>query len=100
MTKEDHSFYVYIMTSYTNTVLYVGMTNNILRRANEHKNKVNESFTKRYNCTKLVYVEVFDKPWKAIAREKQLKAGSRRKKLELIHKENPGMRDILKKLQG
>ncbi len=88
------------MANKDNSVLYIGMTNDIFRRAEEHKNKRNPgSFTAQYNCSKLVYVEVFDSPYQAILREKQLKAGSRRKKNMLIWKENPGMLDILEKLR-
>ena len=69
------------MTNKDNTVLYTGVTGNILRCIQEYKEKVNESITKRYNVNKLVYYEVFDNPNDAIAREKQIKAGPRRKRL-------------------
>lgn len=73
------------MTNYTNTTVYVGVTNNLVRRAYEHKNGLIEGFTKRYHLTKLVYYEQFDDITMAIAREKQLKAGSRQKKNDLIN---------------
>ena len=82
MTKQS---FVYIMTNYTNTTVYVGVTNNLVRRVYEHKNGLIEGFTKRYHLTKLVYYEQFDDITMAIAREKQLKAGSRQKKNDLIN---------------
>ena len=69
------SYYVYILTNKNNSVLYVGVTNDIVRRIWEHKSKLIEGFTKKYNVDKLVYYEKFDDPNSAIAREKQLKAG-------------------------
>lgn len=71
------SYHTYILTNKNNTVLYVGMTNNLMRRVWEHKSKLIEGFTKRYNVDKLIYFESFDDPANAIKREKQLKAGSR-----------------------
>lgn len=82
------------MTNYTNTTVYVGVTNNLRRRVYEHKNKTIEGFTKRYNLTKLVYYEVFDDVTMAIAREKQLKAGSRQKKNDLISEFNEKWEDL------
>ena len=75
---------VYIMTNPRNTVLYTGVTSNLQRRCYEHKQKLVESFTKKYNVTKLVYYEVCRDPETAIRREKQIKAGSREKKLLLV----------------
>lgn len=82
MTKQS---FIYIMTNYTNTTVYVGVTNNLIRRVYEHKNGIVEGFTKRYHLTKLVYYEIFEDIITAIAREKQLKAGSRQKKNDLIN---------------
>lgn len=90
----ERYYYVYIMTNKYNTVLYIGVTNDLSRRVQEHKDKLVKSFTKQYNCTKLVYAEVFSTPYEAITREKQIKAGSRNKKMMLIAKENPTWRDI------
>ena len=88
-------FYVYILTNTFNRVLYTGVTNNIFRRILEHKNKRNpESFTARYNVNKLVYIEELEDPIIAIAREKQIKAGSREKKILLIEKLNPDWNDL------
>ena len=87
-------YYVYIMTNYTNTVLYTGVTNNLIRRVYQHKNKVAEGFTKSYNVKKLLYFEVYDDIRLAITREKQLKGGSRKRKVELINASNSEWRDL------
>jgi putative endonuclease len=76
-------YYVYILSSYTRT-LYIGVSNNIKRRVVEHKEKQIEGFTKRYNVDRLVYFETFREVNDALAREKQLKKWSRKKKIELI----------------
>jgi putative endonuclease len=82
------------MTNNNNSVLYTGMTNNLIRRVYEHKEKIIDGFTKKYNCTKLVYYEIFNDPYNAIAREKQIKAGSRKKKIDLINSMNPNWKDL------
>lgn len=86
--------YIYIMTNKRNTVLYTGVTSNLQKRISEHRQKLTEGFTKKYNITKLVYCEVFDSIVDAIRREKQIKAGSRQKKLALIGSLNPEWRDL------
>ena len=87
--------YIYILTNENNTVLYTGVTNDLKRRIYEHKNKLNpKSFTARYNIHKLVYYETFTSIIEAIAREKQIKAGSRNKKNELINSVNKEWRDL------
>lgn len=91
-------FFVYIMTNYHNTVLYTGITNNLKRRVLEDKNKINKCFTSRYNIKKLVYFEIYSRPLTAIAREKQIKAGSRRKKIILIQSINPEWHDLYDQL--
>ncbi len=88
------NYCIYILSNKNNTVLYVGVTNNLTRRIWEHKSKLIEGFTKKYNLDKLVYFESFDNPKDAIKREKQLKAGSRKKKVELINKLNPEWKDL------
>jgi putative endonuclease len=88
------NYCIYILTNKNNKVLYVGVTNNLTRRIWEHRSKLIEGFTKKYNVDKLVYYEVFDNPAEAIKREKQLKAGSRKKKVELINKLNPEWKDL------
>jgi len=70
-------------------VIYIGVTNDLIKRVFEHKNKSIAGFTKKYNVNKLVHFEKYDDPLSAITREKQLKAGSRKKKLELVMKDNP-----------
>ena len=82
------------MANKVNTVLYTGVTSNLPRRIYEHKNKVVEGFTKRYNITKLVYYEIFDDPETAIRREKQIKSGSRKKKVDLIMSMNLEFNDL------
>jgi len=86
--------YIYIMTNKVNTVLYTGFTNNLVRRVYEHKEKIIEGFTKKYNINKLVYYEIFNDARNAIIREKQIKAGSRKKKLDLINNMNPEWKDL------
>ncbi len=87
------SFFVYIMSSRYG-VLYTGVTNDIDRRVYEHKTKESPGFTRRYNVTRLVYFEEYSSTSDAIAREKQIKGWSRKKKLDLIRSENPTWRDL------
>jgi len=87
-------YYVYLLTNYNNAVIYVGITSNLLKRIYEHKNKVIEGFTLKYNVNKLVYFEEFDDAENAINREKQIKAGPRKKKIDLIIKNNPMFNDL------
>ncbi|MBR0128487.1 MAG: GIY-YIG nuclease family protein [Neisseriaceae bacterium] len=94
---EKQSF-IYIMTNKSNQVFYVGVTNNIIRRVYEHRNKLIDGFTKRYNLTKLVYYEMFDDITNAITREKQLKGGSRKDKMQLIKTFNPKWEDLYEKI--
>ena len=86
------------MTNKRNTVLYTGVTNDLKRRVYQHKEKLTEGFTKRYNIMKLVYYEVFEDIENAIWREKQIKAGSRRRKIELIDGMNREWRDLYESL--
>lgn len=87
-------FYIYILASKRNSALYIGVTNNLKRRIEEHKNKINRSFTAKYNIEKLVYFEHFDYIDQAIKREKRLKKWKREWKNELINKVNPEWRDL------
>jgi putative endonuclease len=87
-------FFVYIVTNRHHTVLYTGVTNDLVRRTYEHREKVNPGFTNRYNAGKLVYYEGTPDINAAIAREKQIKGGSRRKKLALIVAMNPDWRNL------
>jgi len=86
--------YIYLMTNNANTVIYTGVTGNLQKRIYEHKEKLVEGFTKKYNVTKLVYYEEFDNILNAIEREKQIKGGSREKKINLIKNINPGFKDL------
>lgn len=89
-----HGF-VYIMTNDNNTVLYTGVTSNLKVRIKDHKEKLHSgSFTSRYNIRKLVYFECIDTIGEAIKREKQIKGGSRKKKIDLIRSVNPEWRDL------
>lgn len=89
------TYCVYMMTNRKNTALYTGVTNSLSRRVHEHKVKIDpRSFTSRYNVNKLVYVEVFDQIQDAIAREKQIKKGPRRRKEKLINSMNPEWKDL------
>lgn len=88
--------YVYIITNCRNTILYTGVTGNLIARTYYHKNKSVSSFSSKYNLEKLVYYEIFEDVNLAIAREKQIKAGSRKKKVNLINKFNPGWKDLYK----
>ncbi len=89
---------VYIMTNAHNTVLYTGVTNHLQRRVYEHKNSQGGIFTKRYNISKLVYYEVTDNVYSAITREKQIKGGSRKKKIDLVNNLNPEWKDLYDEL--
>jgi putative endonuclease len=85
---------IYIMTNHYNTVLYTGVTNNLKRRVWEHKEGLGSLFTSRYKVMKLVYYKVYENINLAIAREKQIRGGSRRKKLDLIIGFNPDWNDL------
>lgn len=86
--------YVYIMTNQKNGTLYVGVTSDLIKRMYEHREGVVDGFTKKYALKSLVYYEVFDDISDAIMREKQLKSGSRSKKIALIEKMNPMWEDL------
>ena len=89
-----HLYYVYILTTRNNTVLYTGVTNDLKRRVFEHKSGLNEGFTKKYHVHKLVYFEIFDYVELAIVREKQIKGYSREKKIKLIEAMNPEWKEL------
>ncbi len=86
------------MTNKNNTALYTGVTNNLIRRVYEHKEKMISGFTEKYNITKLVYYEVFEDAYNAISREKQIKGGSRQKKIALINSINKEWKDLYEEL--
>jgi len=86
---------IYIMTNKNKTTLYVGVTSNLVKRIYEHKNHIyKKAFTSKYNLTEFVYYESFHSIEEAIIREKQLKSGSRKKKEDLINKQNPEWNDL------
>jgi putative endonuclease len=96
----EREYCVYIMANAHDTVLYTGVTNNLYRRVLEHRSGKGGFFTKKYNVTKLVYYEFGDDINMAILREKQIKAGSRRKKIELIDSINPEWKDLFEEVYG
>ncbi|HNV97447.1 MAG TPA: GIY-YIG nuclease family protein [bacterium] len=91
-------YYVYILTNKTNKVLYIGVTNDLLRRVNEHKKKIVRGFTSKYNVNKLVYYEYTNDVWSALEREKQLKNWKRSWKIDLINSFNSEWRDLYDEL--
>ena len=90
----NRQYFVYILTNQGNRVLYTGITNNLVRRVYEHKHKLASGFTSDYNVNKLVYFEAFQHVYEAIVREKQIKGGSRQKKVALIEHTNAGWKDL------
>jgi putative endonuclease len=100
MPAVHKSYWVYILTNKPHDTLYIGVTNSLERRIWQHKTKVLEGFTKRYGLNRLVYFEEFRDATNAIAREKELKGWLRRKKVDLIQKENPLWRDLSEELLG
>jgi len=90
--------YVYIMSNKKNGTLYIGVTSDLIKRIYEHKNSFIDSFTKKYNLKKLVYYEIYEDIQEAIKREKQLKAGNRNKKIELINGMNKDWNDLYESL--
>ena len=94
-------YYVYILTNKNNTVLYTGMTNDLIRRVHEHKNNADpKSFTAKYKAHKLIYFEQTSDVDSAIEREKQIKSWSRAKKIALVHESNPKFYDLYPNLLG
>jgi putative endonuclease len=97
-TSTNTQYCVYIMTNKSNKVLYTGVTNDLKRRIYEHKEKLVDGFTRKYNINKLVYYEVFENIDGAIVREKQIKSGSRQKKIVLINSMNKEWRELYEEL--
>lgn len=87
-------YYVYILTNQYNTVLYTGITNDLKQRVYEHREGFVEGFTQKYKVRKLVYYEETGDVYAAISREKQIKGGSRQKKIDLIRKTNPNWNNL------
>jgi|ERR1700689_4885868 putative endonuclease len=94
----QRQFYIYILTNHRNNVLYTGVTNDLARRVHEHRMKLASGFTSRYNVSKLVYFEATPDITAAIAREKQIKGGSRAKKISLIAGMNPDWDDLYEEI--
>ena len=88
------------MTNQFDQVLYTGVTNDLYRRVEQHRSGRGGRFTSRYNLSKLVYYEVFQYVEDAIQREKQIKAGSRQKKIEMVNEMNPAWEDLFEEMQG
>ncbi len=95
LTKQ---YYVYFLTNWDNKVIYVGVTDDLKRRVYEHKNRLIDGFTRKYHVDKLVYYEVCEEIEGAILREKQVKGGSRQKKVRLVIEFNPRWEDLGEKL--
>ncbi|AWM03759.2 GIY-YIG nuclease family protein [Bradyrhizobium amphicarpaeae] len=93
-------YYVYILASKIGGTLYIGVTNDLIRRVAQHKLKLIESFTEKYNVARLVYFEQFDDPENAIKREKRLKKWNRAWKVRLIEQHNPNWDDLYHELAG
>jgi len=91
----ESKYYVYIMINKCNTTLYVGMTNDIMRRKWEHQTHFNDGFTSKYKLEKCVYVEEYHNASDAIQREKQIKRWNRNKKFDLINTINPELNDLI-----
>ena len=87
-------YYVYMLTNWNNKVLYIGMTNNLLRRVYQRKHKLCDGFTKKYNVNKLVYYELYENVDDAIRREKQLKGWKRMRKDALVEAFNPEWKEL------
>ena len=88
------NYYIYILSNKRNGTLYIGVTSNLIKRIQEHKNKLVDGFTKKYNVDKLVYYEQTEQINSALAREKALKKWNREWKINLIEKENPNWNDL------
>ncbi len=94
----NKQYYVYILTNFSKTVLYCGITNDLKRRVWEHKQNIIEGFTKKYLVHDLVYYEIFQDPENAIQREKQIKNYSRHKKEKMILEFNPKLKDLYEEI--
>ena len=90
----SRNYYVYILSNFRRTVLYTGITGNLVARVWQHKNNLADGFSKKYQTHDLIYYEVFEDPNSAIGREKQIKGYSRKKKDQLIMKFNPELKDL------
>jgi putative endonuclease len=96
--KKDYQFFVYILANDRKTTLYIGFTNDLVRRIIEHKNGFGSDFTRKYQLKNLVYYECYQYVHDAITREKELKKWRRNKKIALISQENSAMNDLSQEL--
>mgnify|MGYP000922366188 FL=1 len=94
----EKKFYVYILSSFQNKVLYIGVTSDLIKRVWEHKNKLVEGFTKKYNVDRLVYYEIYESAERAITREKNMKEWKREWKIKRIEALNPEWNDLYEAL--
>ncbi len=94
----EKQYCVYLLSNLRNTVIYTGVSSDLKARVYQHREKLLPGFTKRYNVSKLVHYEVSDDPSVAISREKQIKAGSRQDKIDLINNSNPEWKDLYESL--
>ena len=92
------AYFVYILSNRNNTTRYTGVTNNLYLRVKQHKSGMGSKFTSKYHTTKLVHYEVFEDIYAAISREKQIKGGSRQKKINLVNEDNPAWIDLFPEL--
>ena len=91
---EEYRYFIYILSNKSRTVFYTGVTNDLTKRVYEHRNNLTKGFTSKYNVNDLLYYEIFRDVNLAISKEKQIKGGSRKKKLELIQSMNKDMEDL------
>ena len=94
----NKQYFIYIMTNTHDTVLYTGVTSDLANRVLQHKSGVGGIFTRKYNIHKLVYYEMGNDIYAAVAREKQIKGGSRQKKIDLINRSNPEWKDLFEEI--
>jgi putative endonuclease len=92
--RNDKNYYVYLLSTKRNKMFYIGVTNNLIKRVYEHRNKLINGFSNKFNIAKLVYYECFDNPENAITREKHLKKWNREWKIILSKNSNPSFKDL------
>ena len=97
---EEYRYFVYILLNKSRTVFYTGVTNSLTKRVYKHRNNLTKGFTAKYNVKALLYYEIFRDINLALAREKQIEGGSRKKKLELIESMNKDMEDLYLKCKN
>ena len=98
MTKQSRNPAVYILANKRNGTLYIGVTSDLIQRIHQHKEKITDGFSKKHDCSNLVFFEIHETMESAILREKQIKGGSRKKKLALIENKNPEWQDLYEEI--